>query len=198
MLAAIVHRLSEEYARIELKSDDGKKRMAQDAALLSSRLGPLSESGKSVASLEMLVRDKPTPRRPIGQAMRGMLSRVNSGSGPKPDAKGAEGGLESEGILEEDEDGVGMSEEPENMEKTELARDGDEAGKPIASEEAAPNPPDQNGDAPLDIDEDKVEDKIEDSDAKDGPAEEVKEEETPALPAKDDHGGDLQKIDNSS
>ena len=106
VLAAIVHRLSEEYARVEFKSEEAKKRMLQDVALLNARLGPLSESGKSMSSLETLVKDKPTPRRAIGQAMRGMF---NSGSGPKtPVKEDAQDELNAEGarkISEDDEEG---------------------------------------------------------------------------------------------
>lgn len=112
VLAAIVHRLSEEYSKIELKSDNGKKRMTQDVALISSRLAPLSESGSSVSSLETLVKEKPTPRRAIGLAMRGMINRVNSGSAPttptkeglkteEPDTPRKSGEDEDELIVEE-------------------------------------------------------------------------------------------------
>ena len=66
----------------------------RDVALLNARLTPLSSAGKTVNSLETLVKDKSTPRRPIGQAMKGMLKRVNSGSMPK---SGEENGSASSG-----------------------------------------------------------------------------------------------------
>lgn len=118
VLAAIVHRLSEEYAKIELKSDEGKKRMTQDVALISSRLAPLSESGGSVASLETLVREKPTPRRAIGLAMRGMLNRVNSGSAPTTPTKEGLKADEELGTPRKsgEEDDELIVEEPENAE----------------------------------------------------------------------------------
>ncbi|KAK4689929.1 vacuolar protein sorting-associated protein 54, partial [Tremellales sp. Uapishka_1] len=120
VLAAIVHRLSEEYGSVELKSDEAKKRMTEDVVLLSDRLVPLSESGKAVASLETLVKDKSTPRKPVGQAMVGLLRRAGSTSSNKtapvadkePDA--ATEGQEAE-EPDEDEEGVGMTEEPEVM-----------------------------------------------------------------------------------
>jgi len=130
VLAAIVHRLSEEYAKIELKSDDGKKRMMQDVALISSRLAPLSESGSSVASLETLVREKPTPRRPIGQAMRGMLNRVGSGSAPSTPTKE---GLKADSELDtprksgDDEDGL-IVEEPQDAAELTERETADEKG----------------------------------------------------------------------
>ncbi|KAL7424691.1 hypothetical protein Q5752_000375 [Cryptotrichosporon argae] len=79
VLAAIVHRLSDEYAKVEFKSDDAKRRMAQDVALIAARLQPLlTDATSPVGSLETLVRDKPTPRRPVGQAVRGLLRRQGS------------------------------------------------------------------------------------------------------------------------
>jgi vacuolar protein sorting-associated protein 54 len=121
VLAAIVHRLSEEYAKVELKSDDAKKRMAQDVALMKDRLTPLSESGASISSLETLIKDKSTPRRPIGLTMRGMLNRVNSGS-----SKANDGRHEGEDVAEaeqtrtsgEEEDGLAVVEEPMEIEGT--------------------------------------------------------------------------------
>ena len=100
VLAAVVHRLSEEYGKVELKSDEAKRkyvmsslrlavqgspivsRMSLDVALISSRLAPLAEAGKSVSSLVTLVKDKPTPRKPVGQAVRGLLRKVSSGGSP--------------------------------------------------------------------------------------------------------------------
>ncbi|CAD6590324.1 MAG: hypothetical protein TREMPRED_005695 [Tremellales sp. Tagirdzhanova-0007] len=119
VLAAIVHRLSEEYGKIELKSDDGKKRMMQDVVHISSRLSPLSESGKSVGSLVTLVKDKPTPRRPMGQAMAGLLRKASVGTSAKKAQNGVRDdtteGLDEE--VDDDEDGVGMLSEPAPIEK---------------------------------------------------------------------------------
>lgn len=121
VLAAIVHRLSEEYAKIELKSDDAKKRMTQDVALIKDRLAPLSESGSSVSSLETLVKDKPTPRRPIGQTMRGMLKRGGSESSAKPTEVTVPNGETGEGgedrkSGEEEDDALTIMEEPPAIE----------------------------------------------------------------------------------
>jgi len=95
-------------------------RMIQDVAFISSRLSTLSESGKNVASLETLVKDKPTPRRPMGQTMAGLLRKASAATspktteqGPKEEAKRPNGDVP----LDEDEDGVGMVEEPSPIER---------------------------------------------------------------------------------
>nr|XP_019050447.1 hypothetical protein I302_00879 [Kwoniella bestiolae CBS 10118]OCF29377.1 hypothetical protein I302_00879 [Kwoniella bestiolae CBS 10118] len=106
VISAIVHRLSEEYGKIEFKSEEAKKRILQDVALISIRLTPLSESGKEVSKLETVVKEKPTPRKPIGQAMSGFLRRNGS-------QKGVSSGEVDEEVKEqegdEDEDGEGLT-----------------------------------------------------------------------------------------
>ncbi|ORY24063.1 Vps54-like protein-domain-containing protein [Naematelia encephala] len=102
VLAAIVYRLSEEYGKVELKSDEAKKRMTQDVTLISTRLSPLSEAGTNVKSLETLVRDKPTPRK-MGDGLKGLLRR---GSGKKGEAaKDVEPEADEVGDDDQDEDG---------------------------------------------------------------------------------------------
>ncbi|WRT65756.1 uncharacterized protein IL334_002704 [Kwoniella shivajii] len=111
VIGAIVHRLSEEYGKVEFKSEEAKKRMLQDVALISIRLTPLSESGKDVSKLETIVKEKSTPRKPIGQTMSGFLRRNGS-------QKGNETGTTTTGEdenqknddEEDDEDGAGLTE----------------------------------------------------------------------------------------
>jgi vacuolar protein sorting-associated protein 54 len=156
VLAAIVHRLSDEYAKIELKSDDAKKRMTQDVALVASRLVPLAEAGKNVASLETLVKDKPLPRKPMGQAVAGFLKRGNS----KDESKGA-AGIDDSGVTGEkededegeDEDGESLGVIPDQVEaesqpeppvENKVQGDGDEApaaSPPVEAPTLAPAAP---------------------------------------------------------
>ena len=87
--------------------------MLQDVIHISSRLSPLSESGKSVASLETLVKDKPTPRRPMGQAMAGLLRKASAGPSTKKTQNGVRDTAETVNEeVDDDEDGVGMLSEP--------------------------------------------------------------------------------------
>ena len=149
VLSAIVHRLSEEYTKIELKSDDGKKRMAEDVALMNIRLTSLSESGQSVSSLVALVGDKPTPRRAIGQAMRGMLNRVNTAGGPKsPSTDDAEQSPQADKMEKaenehEENDESALVDEPRSFqsatEETGGPRQGEEANVGEADKSAAPD-----------------------------------------------------------
>lgn len=82
VLAAITHRLAEEYGKIELKSEGAKARMLADVTLIVSKLGPLSEAGKSVGSLETVVKDKPVPKKTMGEGLKGMFGKKQ-----KEDAK---------------------------------------------------------------------------------------------------------------
>lgn len=88
VLAASVHRLGEEYTKVEFKSDEAKQRMLQDVALIATRLTPLSETSTSISGLEKLVRDKPTPRKAVAAAMRGLLRRNGTADKDTPLAPG--------------------------------------------------------------------------------------------------------------
>ncbi|WWD16451.1 hypothetical protein CI109_100877 [Kwoniella shandongensis] len=119
VISAIVSRLSDEYGKVEFKSDEAKKRMLQDVALISIRLRPISisESGKSISTLETLVKEKSTPRKPIGQTVSGLLRRNNSTqSKAENGAQQEEVKDEEEGDGDEDEDGAGLTEEPVSQE----------------------------------------------------------------------------------
>ncbi|WWC68573.1 uncharacterized protein I206_102503 [Kwoniella pini CBS 10737] len=107
VITAIVHRLSEEYSKIEFKSEEAKKRMLQDVALLIIKLTPLSESGKEVNKLETLVKEKPTPRKPIGQAMSGFLRR-NGSQKSESGSPIVEDEIEVEEKEEDEEEGDGL------------------------------------------------------------------------------------------
>ena len=63
--------------------------MSRDAELIVSRLSSLTEDSSRVQSLETLVKNKPLPRANVSQAMRGLINRVNSGGGPKPNGSGS-------------------------------------------------------------------------------------------------------------
>ncbi|WVQ78816.1 hypothetical protein IAT38_000907 [Cryptococcus sp. DSM 104549] len=119
VIQAIVTRLGEEYTKVELKSDEAKKRMLQDVALITIRLKPLSESGKAISSLESLVREKSVPRKPIGQAVGGFLRRSNSQS--KEGAAEAGEGVDEGGKKTQAEEGQGGEEEEDGAELTETA-----------------------------------------------------------------------------
>ncbi|WWC87960.1 uncharacterized protein L201_002862 [Kwoniella dendrophila CBS 6074] len=132
VIGAIVHRLSEEYGKIEFKSEEAKKRMLQDVALISIRLTPLSESGKDMSKLETLVKEKATPRKPIGQAMSGFLRRNGSQKGDSPVIEGdSQEKKDGQEDVEDDEDGAGLTEDNENKNDK---KDDTEAKKDEASE----------------------------------------------------------------
>ena len=54
-----------------------------DASLIVTRLSTLTEDASGLTFLETLVKAKALPRKPVGQAMRGLINRVNSGGTPK-------------------------------------------------------------------------------------------------------------------
>ncbi|WVF65822.1 hypothetical protein IAT40_000559 [Kwoniella sp. CBS 6097] len=123
VIGAIVHRLSEEYGKVEFKSEDAKKRMLQDVALITIKLKPLStsESGTDITKLESIVKEKPTPRKAIGATMSGLLRRNNSKNASvevgqnAQDSSEQQGEGDEEGDGDEDEDGAGLTEEPRPM-----------------------------------------------------------------------------------
>lgn len=82
VLAASVHRLTEEYAKIELKSEDAKRRMLQDAILIVQRLTPLSELPETLESLETLVKEKPTPKKNVAANLGGLFKRHKESTSP--------------------------------------------------------------------------------------------------------------------
>ncbi|WVR03759.1 hypothetical protein IAU60_000754 [Kwoniella sp. DSM 27419] len=104
VVGAIVHRLSEEYGKVEFKSDDAKKRMLLDVALISTKLKPVAESASQVSKLETLVKEKPTPRKAIGATMSGFLKR-NGSKGPAPGADGVDDSSAVQGAEAEGDDG---------------------------------------------------------------------------------------------
>ncbi|WVQ93468.1 hypothetical protein IAU59_000542 [Kwoniella sp. CBS 9459] len=122
VIGAIVHRLSEEYGKVEFKSEDAKKRMLQDVALIIIKLKPLSTSDSKdtdISKLESIVKEKPTPRKAIGATMSGLLRRNNSKNANPETAQDADEERNHDGDdgddEDEDEDGAGLTEEPQPM-----------------------------------------------------------------------------------
>ncbi|KAF9059527.1 Vps54-like protein-domain-containing protein [Rhodocollybia butyracea] len=64
VFAAINHRLSEEYGKIELPNADAKLRLLEDARFLHQKLSALKTVGKPSMMLETVVQEKPIPRLP--------------------------------------------------------------------------------------------------------------------------------------
>lgn len=67
--------------------------MLLDVTVITQKLGSLAEAGKNLTSLQMLVKDKPVPRKNVGQTMAGLLkrngSKKDSASSPAPEDEGA-------------------------------------------------------------------------------------------------------------
>ncbi|OCF43342.1 hypothetical protein I317_02780 [Kwoniella heveanensis CBS 569] len=165
VIGAIVHRLSEEYGKVEFKSEDAKKRMLQDVALITIKLKPLSTpdsssssgsgpgSGSSadITTLESIVKDKPTPRKAIGAAMSGLLRRNNSknasaevGPGDPGSARNGDGDEDED----EDEDGATLTEEPGAMSAGAI---GAESEPPLPHGEADASASEANGSSKGDV-----------------------------------------------
>ncbi|CAK9781060.1 Vps54-domain-containing protein [Cutaneotrichosporon oleaginosum] len=133
VIAAYVSRLGDEYTKVELKSEDAKKRMQQDAAIIAARLAPLAESGSSAASLEALVREKSLPRRDVGAAMRGLLRKSSNGpDGPEPAATPLSNG---------DEEGLIVEKRSSSESKEGKSEEGKEASGDGAEDKAANSSP---------------------------------------------------------
>ncbi|KAJ3850623.1 vacuolar protein sorting-associated protein 54 [Lentinula lateritia] len=64
VFAAINHRLSEEYSKIELPHAEAKSRLLEDVKFLHQKLSALKTVGKPSMMLETVVREKPIPKLP--------------------------------------------------------------------------------------------------------------------------------------
>ncbi|KIK59593.1 hypothetical protein GYMLUDRAFT_74478 [Collybiopsis luxurians FD-317 M1] len=64
VFAAINHRLSEEYGKIELPHAEAKLRLLEDARFLHQKLSALKTVGKPSMMLETVVQEKPIPKPP--------------------------------------------------------------------------------------------------------------------------------------
>ncbi|KAI6127789.1 Vps54-like protein-domain-containing protein [Pisolithus croceorrhizus] len=94
VFAAINHRLSDEYLKVELQSQEAKDRMLADARFLHQKLSALKNVNAPTNMLETLVKEKSVPRKSgIGairtiptpnERIRGFLSRRESLKPDKP------------------------------------------------------------------------------------------------------------------
>ncbi|KAF5389861.1 hypothetical protein D9757_003618 [Collybiopsis confluens] len=66
VFAAINHRLSEEYGKIELPHAEAKLRLLEDARFLHQKLSALKTIGKPSMMLELVIQEKPIPKPPGG------------------------------------------------------------------------------------------------------------------------------------
>lgn len=89
--------------------------MLLDVTVITQKLGSIAEAGKNLTSLQMLVKDKPVPRKNVSQTMAGLLkrngSKKDSSSGPAPDGEGTAEGKDKdkeEGDGDADEDGESL------------------------------------------------------------------------------------------
>ncbi|KAJ3993958.1 vacuolar protein sorting-associated protein 54 [Lentinula boryana] len=64
VFAAINHRLSEEYSKIELPHVEAKSRLLEDVRFLHQKLSALKTVGKPSMMLETVVQEKPIPKPP--------------------------------------------------------------------------------------------------------------------------------------
>ncbi|CAL1705267.1 unnamed protein product [Somion occarium] len=88
VFAAINHRLSEEYTKIELPSQEAKERLLADARYLIQKLSGLKNVGAPTAMLEIIISEKsiarkaPPPNSPAlvstPSRLKGMLGRADS------------------------------------------------------------------------------------------------------------------------
>jgi len=86
VFAAINHRLSEEYGKIELPSQEAKNRLLQDARYLHDKLTGLKDIGAPSAMLETVVREKPVPlrRSPFGRRSSGIVAASSDATPLEP------------------------------------------------------------------------------------------------------------------
>ncbi|KAI0950065.1 hypothetical protein AcV7_008644 [Taiwanofungus camphoratus] len=81
VFAGINHRLSEEFTKIELPSQEAKDRLLADARYLHQKLAALKNVGAPTAMLETVVSEKSVARKappPATQRIKGILGRADS------------------------------------------------------------------------------------------------------------------------
>ncbi|KAL7416025.1 hypothetical protein BDY24DRAFT_380828 [Mrakia frigida] len=99
VFASINHGLSEAYQTIELRSEDAKARLLLDATHLHSKLSLLPNTTPISSLLVTLVKDKSTPRLPVGASMKMLMRRVSQRSdGPSSPSGGVEKELVGESL----------------------------------------------------------------------------------------------------
>ncbi|KAG1903777.1 Vps54-like protein-domain-containing protein [Suillus fuscotomentosus] len=94
VFAAINHRLSEEYSKIDLQNQEAKDRMLADAHYLHEKFSVLKSVGAPTNVLKNVVAEKPLPRKSAfsnirataspNERIKGLLSRKNSVKPDKP------------------------------------------------------------------------------------------------------------------
>jgi len=94
VVAAINHRLSEEYSKIDLQSQEAKDRMLADAHYLQEKFSVLKNVGAPTGLLRNFVADKALPRKSAfsnirataspNERIKGFLSRRDSAKSDKP------------------------------------------------------------------------------------------------------------------
>lgn len=94
VFAAINHRLSEEYSKIDLQSQEAKDRMLADAHYLHEKFSVLKNVGAPTSMLKNLVAEKALPRKSAfgniratastNERIKGLLSRKDSLKPDKP------------------------------------------------------------------------------------------------------------------
>ncbi|OJA18755.1 hypothetical protein AZE42_01632 [Rhizopogon vesiculosus] len=94
VVAAINHRLSEEYSKIDLQSQEAKDRMLADAHYLQEKFSVLKNVGAPTSMLKKFVAEKALPRRSAfsnirataspNERIKGLLSRRDSAKPDKP------------------------------------------------------------------------------------------------------------------
>ncbi|TYJ51446.1 hypothetical protein B9479_007981 [Cryptococcus floricola] len=103
VIEAIARRLSEEFGKVELKSEEAKKRMLHDVAIISIRLKPLSDRGQEIVQLENAVRSKTTPKKtaPVEVEKKVEEKTAEIGGGEKGSEEEKKDNGEGEGRAEE-------------------------------------------------------------------------------------------------
>ena len=94
-----------------MRSKADQNRMMLDVTVINQKLGSIAEAGKNLTSLQMLVKDKPVPRKNVSQTMAGLLKRNGSKKDTPEDSeaeKDAEAETREEGDGDEDGESLGI------------------------------------------------------------------------------------------
>lgn len=128
--------------------------MLLDVTVVVSKLGSIAEAGKTLSNLQTLVKDKPVPRKNVGQAMAGLLKRNGSKKGESTGEVQDEATEEVNGDADEEGESLGIIPAEDEAKPTDAAAEVSDEKQPEAEagegEGDRPNPTEKDYATPAD------------------------------------------------
>lgn len=134
--------------------DADRLRMLLDVTVITSKLGSIAEAGKNLSNLQSLIKDKPVPRKNVGQTMAGLLKRNGSKKGESAGEaveEGSEGKDKDEGDADEEGESLGIVPADQEAKPAEEDNEAGAAKDPESEAAAIPSPPEKDTKVSADV-----------------------------------------------